>query len=105
MINTSVLSMVPPEIWNMLDGYLLNSNLIIFLIQNENKINLQLDKWKLEYLWKRKNPKIIWIDPSMYYPNVRLGYNYIEYKTLKDKQKNHFQTKIEYLPNVIVQKL
>ena len=112
MNDSLILSTVPAEIWNLLDGFLVDSNLIFFLLQNENKLNLQLDRWKLEYLWKRKNPKIMWMPPSTYFPNVRLGYNYFEFKILKNSATNNkndrtekYETKIEYLPDVIVQNI
>ena len=46
--------------------------------------------------------------PSKYYPN-ELGYNYFEFKILKNSNTNNkkeiYETKIEYLPDVIVQNI
>ena len=97
-----VLSSVPAEIWNLLDEFLLDSNLIYFLVLHEKKMNLQLDKWKLEYLWKRKNPKILWMPPSLNYPNIRLGIPYLEIKVISE---NKYQKRIEYLPNTIIEEI
>lgn len=103
------LSKIPAEIWNLLDGYLPYSNLINFLLFHEKKLNLQLDRWKLEYLWKRKNPKILWMPPNMYYPHIRLGYPYLEINVISSKLdnslENKYEKKIEYLPNTIVEEI
>ena len=109
MNESLILSTIPAEIWNLLDGYLLNSNLIYFLVLQENKLNLQLDKWKLEYLWKRKNPKILWMPPNMYFPHIRLGYPYFEIDVisakLDDSGEYTYHKKIEYLPNTIIEEI
>ena len=97
-----VLSSVPAEIWNLLDDFLLDSNLIYFLVLHENKMNLQLDKWKLEYLWKRKNPKILWMPPSLNYPNIRLGIPYLE---INVRSENKYQKRIKYLADTIIEEI
>lgn len=109
MNNNLDISKIPAEIWNMLDGFLPNSNLIKFLLLLENKVSLQLDKWKLEYLGKRRNPKIHWMSPNMYYPNIKLGIPYIEIDVISPNLDNSlekkYQKKIEYLPDTIIEEI
>jgi hypothetical protein len=94
-----MLSNIPPEIWNMLESYMLDGNLIKFLVIYQSKCQLQLDIKKLEYRWYKRNPKILWQPVSLNYPNVRLGIPYIEfYHSDKSCHK-----KIEYLPETIVE--
>lgn len=94
-----MLSDIPPEIWNMLESYMLDANLIKFLVMYQAKCKLKLDIKKLEYCYCKWYPRIMWMPPSLYYPNVRLGIPYIEfYHSDKSSHK-----KIEYLPKTIVE--
>ena len=96
-----MLTKIPPEIWNMLESYMLDGNLIKFLVMYQSKCQLNLDIKKLEYCWYKRNPKILWQPASLYYPNVRLGIPYIEfYHSDKSSHK-----KIEYLPDTIVESI
>ena len=96
-----MLSNIPPEIWNMLESYMLDTNLIKFLVMYQSKCQLKLDIKKLEYCYCKRNPKIMWLPASFYYPNVRLGIPYIEFN--HDDKSSH--KKIEYLTETVVESI